>query len=133
MSATTERKSGPSRSEAFQVAVWIFIAVLCGIATGAVSGCTVVPKAVVAQQASYGDDGQQTSGFLGFVDGGGIIDRGALDRYNALIDVYGKEWLPAMKRDHGVTPRGSNYFISNDALERFIVMSDWRRMGRKPK
>jgi hypothetical protein len=97
------------------------------------TGCTVVPKPVAAAQASYGDDGQQNSGFVRFAPGGAVIDAGARDRYNALIRLYGREWLPPIKSDHGVTPSGEHYFITNDALQKFIVMSDWKKMGRPPK
>lgn len=110
----------------FSIVAVLFVATL-------LTACTVVPKPVAAQQASYGDDGKQDSGFKQFVEGGALIDHGARDRYNSLISLYGKEWLPPSKKDHGVTPSGALFFITNDGLQKFIVMSDWKKMGRAPK
>lgn len=99
------------------------------------TGCssTVTPPPVVASEASFGDDGKQNSGFIRFVEGGALIDAGARDRYNALVKLYGGEWLPEIEKDHGIRPLATAYFISNDALQKFLVMSDWKKMGRVPK
>lgn len=102
------------------------------------SGCTatVTPAIVPAQAASF-DGGEQTSGILQLVDGGALITAGARARYNALVRVYGEDFLPALEIDQGLTappeadPAGA-YFITNEALQNFILMNTWRRMGRIP-
>lgn len=111
----------------FQVSCLLLAALL------AASACTVAPVAVKPAAAGFGDDGKQTSGLIAFVEGGALIDAGARDRYNALIKLYGRDWQPAIKADHGITRREGLWFITNSALQQFIVMSDWKRMGRIPK
>lgn len=114
----------------FLLALWlgVVLGALC-----ALPACTVAPKPVAAQAASFGDNGERNSGFVAFFEGGALIDAGARDRYNALIKLYGREWSPAISRDHGIERRGDLYFISNGALQKFVVMSDWKRMGRTAK
>ncbi len=97
-------------------------------------GCssTVTPAPVAVQQASY-EAGEQNSGVLAPVPGGALITANARARYNGLIEIYGGEFIPAIAADHGVTPEGDGTFrLTNEALQKFILMSTWRRMGREP-
>lgn len=121
------------RDKARKIAVGILAALILIVVVVSLSACTVVPKPVESSQASFGDSGKQNSGFLGFVEGGALIDEGARTRYNVLIELYGKEWLPAIEEDHGVRKLATAYFITNEAFQKFSVMSAWKRMGRPPK
>ncbi|HYC64525.1 MAG TPA: hypothetical protein VEC14_07335 [Reyranellaceae bacterium] len=87
---------------------------------------------MASSQPGFGDDGRQDSGIKQFVPGGALIDAGARARYNGLVEIYGKAFSPRLREDYGIERRGDLFFITNDALERFIVMSDWRKMGRPP-
>lgn len=111
---------------------------LAGIAFAVIgsTGCssTVTPKPVATSEASF-DGGEQNSGILKLVDGGAIITEHARERFNALIEIYGEEFLPAIEKDRGIRPDLSDgtYFITNEALQKFILMNHWRKMGRKPQ
>ncbi|HEX2099178.1 MAG TPA: hypothetical protein VHF69_00860 [Candidatus Synoicihabitans sp.] len=98
-------------------------------------GCgTVTPAPARSEQASF-DGTERNSGVLELTETGAVVTPRARDRYNVLVDLYGKAWAPRIREDHGVTKRSDgNYEMTNEALEKFIVMSDWRRMGRaEPK
>lgn len=115
------------------VAVIIVTVVLGALAVFFI-GCssTVTPAPVESSQASY-DEGEQNSGILALVDGGALITARARERYNALIAEFGGEFLPALQRDHGITPEADGKFrITNEGLQKFVVLNAWRRMGRTP-
>jgi hypothetical protein len=90
-----------------------------------VPACTVTPEPVVATQASY-DGAEKNSGVIASAPGGYIITTSARDRYNALISRYGKEQLPPVKTDFGLTRYvdGQNYFLTKEGMVLFINFSD---------
>lgn len=91
---------------------------------------TVTSHRVVDTVASF-DGNVQTSGLLGFTaDGSGILTPHARDRYNALVQVYGKRFAPALQLDAGVTRSGSIYLIDAEHLVKFGTMNLWRK-GRQ--
>jgi hypothetical protein len=106
--------------------VWLLAAALY------FSGCssTVTPEAVAAREAGWGDNGQQNSGFLQFVTGGALIDESARARYNALIELYGDSFLPALKKDQGLRRARGAWFISYASLQDLDQMVQWHRMRR---
>lgn len=94
-----------------------------------ISGCTttVTPRVSTASQASW-DGTNQNSGFLQFEGVTGVITPHARDRYNGLIEIYGKKFVPPIMHDYGVWPYiGGNYIISPQALTYFAQMNRWRR------
>lgn len=127
--------------------MWLVIVVT--VVLGAVALCfigcssTVVPAPIEAAQASY-DEGEANSGILALVDGGALITARARERYNALVLLYGGEFLPALTLDHGIRPAtaaeastvnrppSTVSVISNEALQKFALLNAWRRMGRAP-
>ena len=115
---------------------WLLVAaiLLALSASWFLTACTttVTPPPVAAQQASY-DQGEQNSGYLGAIPGGALITPRARDRYNGLAGIYGREFLPPLEKDHGITPHGDVFEITNEALQKFIVMNAWNKMGRQPK
>lgn len=99
--------------------------------TACMAGCTgtVTPDPVSATQASF-DGGAQTSGIITSADGGYVITARARERYNALIETYGAKWSPAIGQDYGCTPYfDGQYFLTNEALVKFLTMNQWRKMG----
>lgn len=97
-----------------------------------VSACTVTPDRVSPGSASY-DNGEANSGVLSLEKTGAIVTPRLVERYRALLEVYRAAFVPKVDPAAGVlrNPDGT-YFISNEVLERLILLSDWRRMGRKP-
>lgn len=91
-------------------------------------GCTTVtPRLVTSPTASW-DGTNQNSGFIGWSSTSGIITPHARDRYNSLIDIYGKRFAPPLSFDYGIKPTTTNTFIiSPEALTDFIQMNRWRK------
>lgn len=98
-----------------------------------VVGCTstIVPHAVESTQASF-DANVQNSGFLGFEIGGGAkITSSARGRYNALIEIYGRD--AKLVKDQGLSPNSDgSWSITKECLVKFLEMSDWKRAGLQP-
>lgn len=97
------------------------------------SGCTVAPKVVTNSQASF-DGNKQNSGLLGYDEAGnGIFTSHARDRYNALIDQFGKSFKPPIERDSGIVATSTNTFLL-DGQHRFYfeTMNRWRIQPPKP-
>jgi len=112
-------------------AVLISLAVFISLAAVVLfAGCTstVAPRPVISYQASW-DGTNQNSGFLGFVGASGIITEHARDRYNGLIDIYGKKFVPPIGHDYGILPYypAGTYSISPQALTYFSQMNRWRK------
>lgn len=111
--------------------------IFIGLAILFAVGCatTVTPPQVVSNGASY-DNGQRNSGFQGWCTNNGVtfamISTNAYQRYNALIDIYGKKFLPPIKEDHGVIPNQTNYLLTLEALSDFATMNRWRK-NENPK
>lgn len=121
---------------------WIFTGVLaCWLSLVVLPGCmffrTITPKPIVAEDASF-DDGVKNSGFLFFMpDKSGCITEGARERYNALIKIYGKDFLIPLDKDAGikvgpVIDKKQTYLIDPEHLVKFGQMNQWRKEGRKP-
>lgn len=111
-----------------------------------VSGCsqTVRPQPEPDRHASF-DGGHDDSGLIQISGGVALVTSRFVERYNAMIEVYGSEpeFLPPLVKDYGVTPasgkdmadhpgRGTLYLMTNEALVKFIKMNQWRKMGRVP-
>lgn len=94
--------------------------------------CTITPAAIASSQASY-DGGDRTSGILASVEGGYTVTARFRERYNGLVASYGAAWSPAIGADYGLTAQfDGTWLCSREAMEKFLVMNAWRRMGRAP-
>ena len=140
MSGSSHMKSCPCpacerRRQDRQFRILILVAALVGaLAVCFLSSCasTRTPEPVPVRQASF-DQGEQNSGLLRLVDGGAIITSHARDRFNVLALTYGDEFRPALVHDYGISALADDTFqISNEALQKFILMNAWMRMGRLP-
>jgi hypothetical protein len=98
------------------------------------AGCsTVVPKTIDANVASF-DGNEQNSGILRSTPAGYVITPHFRDRYNALIDVYGDDFLVHLKRDEGITPLSpTELLIDRQHLDKFLEMLAWQRSGLAPQ
>ncbi len=127
-------KSRVRRGRILRVVIIALFVGLLALIPFALAGCnsTASPAIVESHQASF-DQGEQNSGILSLVPEGAIITAHAHDRYNALVLTYGREFLPEIRRDYGVTPHDADYLINREALQKFVLMNTWHRMGREPK
>lgn len=123
-----------NRRTAMAVALAFIFAV--GLLTALLqSGCTspVVPQAVAASEASY-DGNEQNSGIISSTPSGFVVTGHFRERHNALIAVYGGDFAPVLKPDHGIAPIGDGrWLISKQAMIDFIQMNSWRRAGLEPR
>lgn len=104
---------------------------VCAIALVMSPGCnTVTPSPVIASEASF-DSGGANSGILELTRTHARITPRFRDRYNAMIKIYGEEFVPELKKDYGLflEPDGT-YRMTLDALDCFLIMNTWRKMGR---
>lgn len=101
-----------------------------------VNGCITappVPEPIVAAQPSF-DGNEANSGFLGFLsDGSGRITAHARNRYNELVEVYGRDYLPPLTPDAGITPLPDGTFaIDAQRLVAFGEMATKHRSAISP-
>ena len=94
--------------------------------------CTVIPKTVQANVASY-DGGVQNSGWIcattnstGQIDGA-IVTPHWRDRYNALIEVYSTNFFPRLVPDAGITPAPPNFHVDAQHEVYFMQMNRWHK------
>lgn len=106
-----------------------FLSCLCLLLC--LAGCnTVTPRpARLPNQISF-DTGEQNGGILLLTKSGAQVTPRALERYQALIEIYGTRFTPSLRPGHEVLIDSGSIFLGPDALEKFIVMNQWRRMGR---
>jgi hypothetical protein len=107
------------------IAAWLFL----------LFGCvsTTVPQRVEASQASF-DGGAQNSGIILSTATGFVVTTHFRERYNAMIAVYGGDFVPPLKPDAGIAPIGEDrWLISKEGMVRFVEMNTWRKSGLNPK
>jgi len=103
------------------------------VLTLALAGCgTVVPEPTPMPSVISWDQNEQNGGIIRLLpQGGAEITTRALMRYEALLEKYRDKFLPPLERRYGVTTVSGAIFLNADALEKFIVMNQWHRMGRQ--
>jgi len=123
--------AGRKTAAAICIAFAFAIALLSAWLTGCNS--TVIPVPVEAREASF-DGNDQTSGVLASTQAGFTVTGHFRDRLNALVAIYGRDFSPPLKKDHGTTrtPDG-NWLITRQAMVDFLEMNAWRRAGLNPK
>ena len=104
----------------------------CLLAVGCTS--TVVPKPISSTVASW-DGGQQNSGLIGKDNKAGyfLVTEHWRERYNGLVERYGKYYVPPLKQDEGITPTETNgvYRVDGQRVGKFIQMGWWFKEGRE--
>lgn len=109
-----------------------------------ISTKTVIPEVIQDTKPSF-DGNKQDSGLISVSESGAIVTQKFIERYDAMIGIYGDEldFLPPLKPGEGVSEapkeeqeknssRGQVYLMSREALVNFIKMNQWRKAGREP-
>lgn len=121
---------------------WFWVAGLFFAVWFSLCGCgTVTPKQVKAAQGSFGEDGQQDSGFKGFTNQPyahcGVFSASAVARYNLLALKWGNDshFVPPVKPWDGVLREldgktFTNYVLSPSAIVNFMELSAIQRAGK---
>jgi len=92
-------------------------------------GCTTVTPHTVNSSAYSFDGTNQNSGVIGFVGEQVEVTPHWRDRYNAMISVYSKRFLPPLAPDYGLTPTATNTFlVTPEAYRDFLKMNRWRKV-----
>ncbi len=95
-------------------------------------GTTVQPDIVTPSVASY-DGNVQNSGIIMSTNSGFVVTSHFRERHNALIAIYGGDFSPHLKPDHGIAPMGDDrWLISKQAMVDFLAMNTWRKAALKP-
>ena len=89
---------------------------------------TVVATPIVAHSASF--DGQlRNSGIVKANAAGFTVSASWVARYDALLALYGKRFLPEVKSGDrkGVVQSGGSYLVTAEVMVRFTRMNQWRK------
>lgn len=105
---------------------------LCCCLCGCLSWTNPTPDIINSDTISYDEYGNQTSGIISVSDDktGFIVTKHFIDRYNSMIEKYGKKFVPELKKEQGVSKIDNTkfYFISNQSMGYFLTMNDLRRL-----
>jgi hypothetical protein len=95
---------------------------------------TVTPGLVVPTHASN-DGGEANSGLvMRLADGSFLVTDHFHDRYNGLIEIYGRQFVPEVKKDAGIARQGDDrWIIDAQHLDYFLKMNLWRKSAIPPK
>lgn len=122
--------AGRKTAAAICIAVAFLVALLSAWLTGC--GHTVIPEPVEAMSASF-DGNAQTSGVIASTPAGFVVTAHFRERYNALVEVYGRDFSPPLKADAGLArqPDGQ-WLITRQRMVDFLEMNAWKRAGIVP-
>ncbi len=120
---------------------WVLASIVCLYLWGC-GNDTVRPVDKRPVSASY-DGNVKDSGLISIGPGGALITGHARDRYNSMIDLYGKDpsFAPPLVHDFGIkpfsgtntfAPRGEIFEMTREGVALFSKMNRWRRMGKVP-
>lgn len=115
------------------VTYFLFLIVCFGLC-----GCTgfsftnPTPDIIHSEQISYDEYGNKTSGIISVSDDktGFIVTESFINRFNSMIEKYGKKFQPELKKNQGVAKidKTKYYFITNQSMGYFLTLNDLRRM-----
>lgn len=125
---TARRRAILSDAITASVAAFLFICLLIAVAG---CGSTVTPNQVEASAPSF-DGNAQNSGIIAIVPGGRLVTQHFRDRYDALVEYYGRDFTPPIKPREGFTPSGSDWVIDLAHYVKFLEMNQWLAAGLKP-
>lgn len=105
---------------------------LCCCLCGCLSWTNPTPDIIDGDVISYDEYGNQTSGIISVSNDktGFIVTKHFIDRYNSMIDKYGKKFVPELKKEQGISKIDNTefYFMSNQSMGYFLTMNDLRRL-----
>ncbi len=105
------------------------------------SGCSMFTNPSIAiidsNTISYDESGNLTSDILSESSDkkGFIVTKRFVERFNAMIEIYGKDFTPKLVKDQGVSEvnKTEYYFITNQSMNYFLLLNDMRRMDNYNK
>ena len=105
---------------------------LCCCLCGCLSWTNPTPDIINGDVIIHDEYGNQTSGIISVSNDktGFIVTKHFIDRYNSMIDKYGKKFVPELKKEQGVSKIDNTefYFMSNQSMGYFLTMNDLRRL-----
>lgn len=105
---------------------------LCCCLCGCLSWTNPTPNIINSDTISYDEYGNQTSGIISVSNDktGFIVTKHFIDRYNSMIEKYGKKFVPELKKEQGISKIDNTefYFMSNQSMGYFLTMNDLRRL-----
>ena len=115
------------------VTYFLFLILCCGLCGCAgFSFTNPTPDIIHSEQISYDEYGNKTSGIISVSDDktGFIVTESFINRFNSMIEKYGKRFQPELKKNQGVVKidKTNYYFISNQSMGYFLTLNDLRRM-----
>lgn len=121
-----------SRPQRWRAGIYALCVLFCALLFVACTH-TVAPRLAVSSQASF-DQGGQNSGIIGIAGNDGFfVTQHFIDRYNALIGLYGAKFGPPLTPNQGIFLTSTNTaIICNSAMEHFAAMNRWKRQGAPP-
>ena len=103
---------------------------LCGCAGFSFTNPT--PDIIHSEQISYDEYGNKTSGIISVSNDktGFIVTENFINRFNSMIEKYGKKFQPELKKNQGVAKidKTNYYFVTNQSMGYFLTLNDLRRM-----
>ena len=109
---------------------FIICVILCGCWNYSFTNPT--PDVIHSDQISYDEYGNKTSGIIEVSNDktGFIVTGHFINRFNTMIEKYGKKLQPELKKNQGVIKidKTNYYFISNQSMGYFLTLNDLRRM-----
>lgn len=116
----------------------VFRGFILGAAILSLSGCsireqTVIPRTITSQQASA-DGNKFNSGDQSYDADGATKSAHWLERYDALLSVYGKRFTPEVKPGDrkGIIPALPDYRVTAEVSARFTRMNLWKKAEQAP-
>ena len=90
------------------------------------------PDIIHSDQISYDEYGNKTSGIISVSNDktGFIVTESFINRFNSMIEKYGKKFQPELKKNQGIAKidKTNYYFITNQSMGYFLTLNDLRRM-----
>lgn len=118
---------------------------LCLAVTLWAGACTVrqqsvVPRPIVSHEASF-DGNAQNSGIVNVDEHGFIVTSHWLDRYDAMLAVFGTHFSPAIKPGDRIGVEAlptlqpsipKTFRVTSEVMVRFTRMNQWRKAEQGP-
>jgi hypothetical protein len=109
--------------------VCLLLVILAALVIVSLTSCTTVTPHTVNSSAYSWDGTNQNSGVIGFVGSQVEVTPHWRDRYNGLVAIYGKKFVPPLTFDYGITPTATNtYLVTPEAFKDFVDMNRWRKV-----
>jgi len=91
-----------------------------------------IKKIIKDQEASF-DGNEQNSGIIDFVkEEGWLVTKRTAEKYNFLIEKYGKTITPPIEKNFGLTRKDENlYVLTQEAMVNFALMNQKYKLNKQ--